>query len=169
MKRSCTFMLPIHFVMKRKISIEIISFLFILLFLYASLSKAFDYRAFVVQVGQSPILTGFGRIIPWLIISIEFVLVIILMIPRLRLIGFCLSFSIMVMFTAYIIAILRFSNYVPCSCGGVLARMGWSEHLVFNLVFTALSVVGIILQEREVTDSEIESSFPGTTLNSDAL
>ncbi|MEJ0031509.1 MAG: MauE/DoxX family redox-associated membrane protein [Bacteroidota bacterium] len=41
----------------------------------------------------------------------------------------------MVMFTAYIVVITRFSEYTPCSCGGVLEKMSWDQHLVFNIGF----------------------------------
>jgi hypothetical protein len=55
----------------------------------------------------------------------------------------------MVMFTAYIVAILNFSNYVPCSCGGVLEKLGWREHLIFNSAFVVLGLIGIVLQAEE--------------------
>lgn len=136
--------------MKRKIALEIISFLFILLFMYAALAKLMDYQKFTVQIGQSPLLTGFGNTIPWMVITAEMLIAVMLIIPRLRLPALFAAFSLMTMFTAYIIAILNFSPYVPCSCGGVLEKLGWSEHLVFNSVFVALGLVGIVLQAREI-------------------
>lgn len=134
-------------VMKRKITLEIISFLFILLFLYVSFSKLLDFQRFTVQIGQSPMLTGFGSIIPWLVIVGEIGISILLMIPRLRLVGFYAAFSLMVMFTAYIIAILNYSTYIPCSCGGILEKLGWTEHLIFNVFFIALALIAILLTQ----------------------
>lgn len=134
---------------KRKIIIEIISFLFIVLFLYVSFSKLLDYQKFTVQIGQSPLLTGFGDFIPWLVLGSEIGVSILLMLPRLRLIGFFAAFSLMVMFTVYIFAILNFSDYVPCTCGGVLEKLGWREHLLFNSAFVGLSLTGIVLQSKE--------------------
>ncbi len=67
--------------------------------------------------------------------------------PRLCLAGLYAAFSLMTMFTAYIVAILRFSDYVPCSCGGVLQNMTWNQHLVFNIAFVLLALTGIILKE----------------------
>jgi hypothetical protein len=49
----------------------------------------------------------------------------------------------MTMFTAYIVAILKFSDFVPCSCGGVLEHLGWPEHLILNIAFTVLALIGI--------------------------
>lgn len=135
--------------MKRKIAIEILSFLFILLFVYAAFHKLIDYQKFRVQIGQSPLLTGFGDVIPWMVIALELIIAVMLMSTRVRLIAFFAAFSLMTMFTTYIVAILSFSPYVPCSCGGVLERLGWTEHLIFNGVFVLLGLAGILLQAKE--------------------
>ncbi len=51
--------------MKAKmILIEVICSLFIILFLYASITKLMDYQKFVVQLGQSPMLTAMARKLP---------------------------------------------------------------------------------------------------------
>jgi len=57
----------------------------------------------------------------------------------------------MVMFTAYIFIILNYTSFVPCSCGGVLEKLGWQSHLVFNLFFVFLAVLGIILYKDSGT------------------
>jgi len=132
--------------MKQRIAVEIISFLFILLFLYASLSKLLDYQKFSAQIGQSPLLTGFGNTIPGLVIGSEIMVSFLLAIPRFRLIALFIALCLMVMFTAYIVAILNFSTYIPCSCGGVLEKLGWRDHVVFNAVFIFLSLIGVLLQ-----------------------
>jgi Methylamine utilisation protein MauE len=131
--------------MKKQLAIETICFLFILLFVYAAGSKLLDVEKFRVQIGQSPLLTAFAEWVAWIIPVTELAVSVMLAVARWRLIGLYASFSLMTMFTAYIIAILQFSDYIPCSCGGILSSMGWTAHLVFNIGFTLLSVVGIIL------------------------
>jgi len=132
----------------REILVETISSLFILLFLYAAASKLLDYQKFTIQVGQSPILTGYEGLIAWMIPSIEILISVLLVMHPARLIGLYASFSLMVMFTAYIAIIINFAERVPCSCGGILAKMGWSEHLVFNGVFVVLAIIAIVLQSK---------------------
>lgn len=132
--------------MKPKIALEIISFLLVLLFTYAAANKLIDYQKFTVQIGLSPLLTGFSGFIPWMVITIEFIISFLLLLPRFRLVALFASFGLMTMFTAYIVAILKFSSFVPCSCGGVLEKLGWTEHLIFNSCFVVLSLLGIILQ-----------------------
>lgn len=132
-------------IMKKNIAIEIIYFLFILLFTYAAVTKLIDYRSFVAQIGQSPLLTNFAGILAWLVPGGELVIAGMLAVKRLRQTGLYAAFGLMVMFTAYIIAVLQFSKDIPCSCGGVLESLGWTEHLIFNIVFVGLGLAGIIL------------------------
>jgi hypothetical protein len=132
--------------MFRKICIEVICFLFGLLFFYAALSKLLDYPKFVIQVGQSPLLTGFGGVIPGLVITVELALAVLLWIPRLRLVALYGSLSLMAVFTAYVVVMLTAAPFVPCSCGGILEALGWREHAVFNSGFVLMGVAGILLQ-----------------------
>ena len=131
--------------MKRQTFIEIISILFILLFVYAATSKLIDYQKFRVQLGQSPLLTSFAGLVAWLIPSIEILIAILLAIPRYRLTGLYASFSLMTMFTMYIFIITHYSEYIPCSCGGVLAKMSWNVHFVFNILLIILALIAILL------------------------
>lgn len=135
--------------MKKIIIIETICFLFIVLFVYAAASKLADVEQFRVQIGNSPLLTDFAGVIAWIIPIGEIVVAIALAIPRLRLAALYAAFSLMIMFTAYIIIILNFADHVPCSCGGVLEKLGWTEHLIFNIVFVLLALVGIIILSKQ--------------------
>ena len=140
--------------MKKKIAIEIICFLFILLFTYAAVMKLMDVQKFTVQIGQSPLLTNFAGVVAWGIPITELLIAGMLAITRLRLWGLYASFGLMTMFTAYIIAILQFSEHIPCSCGGVLESMGWTEHLIFNIGFVLLGLGGVILHSKGQESNE---------------
>jgi uncharacterized membrane protein YphA (DoxX/SURF4 family) len=142
-------------IMKKSIIIEIICFLFILLFVYASLMKLRDVDQFVAQLQQSPLLLPFAKWVSWVIPSIELIVAALLVIRRFQLIGLIASFALMVMFTVYIGVILTFEDHVPCSCGGILSKMGWTEHLIFNLVFVLLSIAGIYLIGKEPRKDEV--------------
>jgi len=135
--------------MKRKTVVDIIAYLFIVLFIYASVNKLIDYDNFSAELGKSPLLTAFARWIAWGIPVIELVVVVLLTVPKWALVGFYAAFSLMTMFTAYIIAILKFSDFIPCSCGGVLQSMNWDQHLVFNIFFIVLGFIGILLYEAD--------------------
>jgi uncharacterized membrane protein YphA (DoxX/SURF4 family) len=130
---------------KKAITLEIITSLLMLLFIYAGLSKLLDFQTFKVELGKSPLLTAFAGGVALFIPTIEIIIAGILAIPRWRWIGLYAAYSLMLMFTAYIIAILKFSDYIPCSCGGILQNMSWNTHLVFNVVFVLLALTGIML------------------------
>lgn len=146
--------------MKRKVIIEIISLLFILLFTYAAVSKLIDYEKFKVQIGQSPLLTAYEAWIVWAVPGIEIVISFMLAIPRTRHLALYGAFSMMVMFSAYIVVILNFSDYVPCSCGGILEKLGWTEHLFFNIGFVLLALWGIILISKDEENNTLSISQP---------
>lgn len=129
---------------KRKLFIEIVAFLHIALFIYASTSKLLDYENFQIQLGQSPLLSGFTWWISWGVPTLEIIISITLVIPSSRIYGLVASFTLMVMFSTYIFTVLHFSNYVPCGCGGILEDMKWEDHLLFNFGFVLLSAAAIV-------------------------
>lgn len=137
--------------MRSRIFVEIISFLFILLFAYAATSKVLDFNEFKVQLLRSPILTTVAGVAAYAVPISEIVIAVALMIPALRFFGLLAAYLLMVSFTAYIVLILKFSFYVPCSCGGVLESLGWDEHFVFNISFVVLGIVGVLLQSKVIS------------------
>lgn len=122
-----------------------ICYLTALLFIYAATSKVLDYENFIIQLGQSPLLSAFARWMSATVPMTEIILAIGLFIPRLRFVSLLGSFTLMVMFTAYIYIILNYSAFVPCSCGGVLEKMTWNQHLIFNFIFVVLIGIAITL------------------------
>lgn len=121
---------------------------FFLLFLYAASSKLLDYEKSELQMSKSPIITDFAFILVWLVPSTEIIIAIMLVIPRTTMLGLYATLGLMSMFTAYIIAILYFTDSIPCSCGGVLEKMSWDQHLIFNIFFMILSVTAILIQTK---------------------
>jgi len=133
----------------KSIILDSICLLYVLLFVYAAVSKLLDFENFRVQLGQSPLISSFAG---WLSLTVplsELLIALLLLIHKTRMYGLYLSYFLMVLFTTYIFIILNYSASIPCSCGGVLEQMGWQEHLWFNVFFIALAVVGIILMQRK--------------------
>lgn len=135
--------------------VTIICYLYVLLFIYTAVSKFLDFENFQVQLGQSPLLSAFAGWVSWGVLLIELFTAGLLMFDKTRRIGLYIAFILMAMFTAYIFIILNFSPFVPCSCGGVLEKMGWTEHLIFNISFLLLAALGIFLskEKKEGTNS----------------
>ncbi len=139
--------------MTRKITVEVIVFLYNLLFVYAAVSKLIGYERFIAQLKQSPLLYAYAETIVWVIPGLELGITLMFVFQRTRALGLYFATGLMVGFTAYILAILYLSPVVPCSCGGVLEVMGWKAHLGFNLGFVALGFIGIRLQQSEAANA----------------
>ena len=122
-----------------------VSFFFIILFIYAAASKMFDFENFQVQLAQSPLLSAYAGFISYAVIILELVIVGLLCFNLTHLWGLFASFAIMVAFTVYIFLILNYSDFVPCSCGGILEKMGWTEHLIFNIGCVVMAGVAIMI------------------------
>ncbi|MBZ4040935.1 MULTISPECIES: MauE/DoxX family redox-associated membrane protein [Flavobacterium] len=132
----------------KSVFIEAVSLLFVLLFVYAAIAKFLDFENFQIQLGQSPLLSVFASWIAWLVPIIELLIAILLVIPKFRNIGLWASFSLMIMFTVYIFIVLHYSSFVPCSCGGILEKMSWNVHLIFNIIFVILAVAAILFNMK---------------------
>jgi uncharacterized membrane protein YphA (DoxX/SURF4 family) len=129
----------------KTIIIETVCLLYILLFVYAAISKLMDFENFRVQLGQSPLLSAFAGSIAWMVPVLELLIAVLIVLKKWRLTGLFAAFSLMIMFTTYIYVILNHSSFVPCSCGGILEKMGWTEHFFFNMAFIMLAAVGILI------------------------
>lgn len=129
----------------KNVIVEIISLLYVLLFIYAATSKLLDYQHFKIELGQSPLLSAFAQWIAILIPAVEYLTCLLILISRCRLVGLFSAYGLMVMFTVYIFIILNYTSFVPCSCGGVLEKLDWRSHMIFNLFFVFLGLMAIIL------------------------
>jgi hypothetical protein len=112
---------------------------------YAATSKILDFENFKIQLGQSPLLSSYADWITIIVPLSEFFIAFLLLIPKFRFIGLFASYFLMVLFTAYIYIILSYSAFIPCSCGGILEKMTWNQHLVFNIIFIVFAIVAILL------------------------
>src|SRR5436190_1865895 len=83
-------------------------------FIYTALSKALEFQNFQAQLGQSPLLSAYTGFISYSLLAVEFTIALIRAIPKTRFLGLVASFTLMILFTAYIIVILNYSSFVPC-------------------------------------------------------
>lgn len=122
-------------------------YFFILLFVYAAISKTLDFENFKVQLAQSPLVSAYAGFISYSVIVTELIIAGLLLSERTRTIALYLSLGLMVSFTVYIYLILNYSDFVPCSCGGILEKMSWNEHLFFNLGCVILCIISLYIDK----------------------
>jgi len=135
------------------ISKQFFIYFFIILFVYAAVSKLADFENFQVQVAQSPLLSAFASFIAYATVIGELIIALMICFQKSRLLGLYLFLGFMTAFTVYIFLILNYSPFVPCSCGGVLEDLGWWEHLWFNGVVCLVTVFIIITDNDTISSS----------------
>ncbi|MDB5143663.1 MAG: hypothetical protein JWQ66_2376 [Mucilaginibacter sp.] len=129
---------------------ELIRFLLILLFVYAAVSKLIDFDRSRGQMLNQVFPSAIAEILMWAVPIAELITAGLLLFKRTYLPGLYLSMELMAVFTLYIILVLlNVFGRIPCSCGGVLQKMGWVPHLFFNLFFLLLTVTGIYITYKE--------------------
>jgi uncharacterized membrane protein YphA (DoxX/SURF4 family) len=127
-------------------ALNIISGVLAAMFFYASFSKFTNYekaeRDMKNQIFPQPI----AELLTWLIPLIEIIVVLLLLFPQTRKKALWASMLLLTAFTAYIALIMTgIFGRIPCSCGGILQRMSYGTHLLFNLFFICLSLLGIAI------------------------
>lgn len=130
---------------------EIISILFIVLFVYAGLTKLMEGDRFFNNLNNSPILPdgATAYILSWGVPTLEIVLALLITIPKTRLKGLYGSLGLMVLFTLYVAGIMFLSPYTPCSCGGVITLLSWPQHLILNLSLIVFVLIAIWLYRKK--------------------
>lgn len=135
--------------MKKQILLEGIVSLLVMMFLYASFSKYFDFAGFQRAMYRQPFPHWFSTVLIIFLPPAEILISILLITAKKRTLGLRVAVILMALFTAYIASILlHFFTKVPCSCGGVIARLNWQQHLVFNCCFLVLAITGLIIQQK---------------------
>ncbi|MCL1637921.1 MAG: hypothetical protein DI539_18795 [Flavobacterium psychrophilum] len=127
----------------KKIFVFITTGIIILLFCYAAVSKLLDFENFQAQISASPLLNKLSQFLPYTIIIVEFLIAGLLCYRKTRNIGLIGSIILMLIFSGYIALLLSTSDHLPCSCGGILEKMSWHQHLYFNIGCVILSVIAL--------------------------
>ena len=128
--------------------VECIAALFILLFCYTAITKWTGHAAFVFALSRSPLVGSIATPLSWFIPAVELGTAGLLFFPRTRRLGLLISAILMIAFTLYLGYMLAFVDRLPCSCGGVISKLSWKEHFVFNSMFTLLALAGWWLMKR---------------------
>ncbi|RYE02141.1 MAG: hypothetical protein EOP50_00730 [Sphingobacteriales bacterium] len=126
---------------KNRIS-EVCTALLLLLLVYTGSVKLLDYPAFRMVLHTSRWIGSFAPLVAWLLPVLELAIAVLLFIPSTRQSGLAASTMLLSLFTLYVGYMLVFEPKLPCSCGGVISGMGWPQHLLFNLFYTAIALLG---------------------------
>ena len=146
--------------MKRKIALESIISLLILLFLYTGLTQLLAYKYFHGNIYNQPIFQWSKPILVYAVPGVQLLIVAGLLFEKTRMKALWASLILLSIFAAYIVLIiLNMLARVPCSCGGVISTFTWPQHLVFNLFFMLLNVIAIVLMKKRTTETSVDAQL----------
>lgn len=123
---------------------ELIIFILIILWAYTFASKIFDFDTFDRQIKGAYLLSAGGAVLPYILQVVHLGIVTFLIKRNSRGLGLLTSLSVMVIYTAYLIYILKFAPSIPCSCIAVFHGMNWNDQLYFNFIALAINLIGLI-------------------------
>ena len=105
-------------------------------------------------MNNQPLPNSWTPFLVWAIPLSEIAISLALLFESTRLLGLYASLILMIVFTIYTgIVLLHFFPYVPCSCGGVIRKLTWRQHLFLNLFYVAISAIGVVQQRRKLFKS----------------
>jgi hypothetical protein len=107
-----------------------------------------DFEKFQIQMTESPLLSTFAGFLPYVLVISEFIIAGLLCYRITQNAGLLASFILMLFFTGYIAHMLLTSENLPCSCGGILEKMTWTEHLYFNIGCAVLAILALVYNKK---------------------
>ncbi len=125
------------------------SILFTLLFVCDATSKFIGFTHFNTQLEGFLIIGDYATRGTWGMPIVQLVIATLFMLPKLMLLAFYTSFSLMILFITSIILVLNFSDDVLCFCTGILP-LDRKDHLVFNMNLIGLVPIGVMTINKQV-------------------
>lgn len=131
------------------LTIEAITSVLLLLWIYTGLNKLIHYDKFSFEIGRSPFLQHIPPLAVAVIPVSELLIAALLIFKRTRLLGLYVSLFLMTLFTGYVYIMLHYAYDLPCSCGGIIELLTWEQHLIVNFMLTPLTAIAIMLHDRQ--------------------
>lgn len=150
--------------MKRSTIAEIIAFPCTILFLYTGFAKIIDFDISQAQFSIAPIVSAAPGLAAVLLPSTEILTAVLLFLPKTRWIGFRAALLLMIVFTGYVIYILKQPGNQPCTCGGALEMLSWRQHLFLNSSFILLASLGIKCTDAKNQSPKMNTYKPPITI-----
>jgi putative oxidoreductase len=134
-----------------------------IMFFYAAISKLSNFEISKMEMMNQVFPRAVAAQLVWLVPVIELSITFLLVLKSTQLTGLYVSALLMAAFSVYIsISMSGAFGRIPCSCGGILRHMSYGTHLVFNLFFLVIAVLGIIIKQRWINHNGFTSKERNT-------
>jgi hypothetical protein len=130
--------------------LNISSFLLVLLFAYTGLNKLLTQKEFSQQLLQNAFLHPFAIPLSFALPITEIIIAICLVFKYSWMVGIWSAALLMTLFSVYV-GFMLFQHKAPlhCTCGGVISSITWRQHLLFNILFSAIAWASLIIHKRK--------------------
>ncbi|MES2374865.1 MAG: MauE/DoxX family redox-associated membrane protein [Bacteroidota bacterium] len=127
---------------------QVTRLILIFLFAYTAVNKLLNLDVFRQSMMVAHIPEGLAEIISVIVPVSEIILVLLLTINQTKRLGLYGSLIIFLVFTGYIIYMKLWLSKLPCSCGGVIQKLTWNQHLFLNILLTVLIYYVIMVDKK---------------------
>jgi hypothetical protein len=128
---------------------SLVNYLTIFVFAYSAIDKTLNFDEFYIQFAKIPMIYELELWpLAYVLILIEFVIVIMLIIDKTRIFGQYFAISSLLIFTVYILTKYIVDNN-SCSCGGIFTFISIELHIVINLLLIAGLGYSILEGEKQ--------------------
>jgi NAD/NADP transhydrogenase beta subunit len=140
---------------------ELTIFVLIVVWAYTFAGKIFDFDTFNRQIKGAYLLSAGGSVLPYILQAVHLMIVILLINKNWRRLGLLTSLSVLILYTAYLIYVLKFAPSIPCSCIAVKSGMNWIDQLYFNFIAVIINIVGLItfLSLKRAPHNSIQTTY----------
>ncbi|PTS94928.1 hypothetical protein DBR11_22260 [Pedobacter sp. HMWF019] len=132
----------------KRIIVDVICYLFVALFIYTAASKLIAMDTFRVVLANYPLIGRYHSVVAYLVPLTEIGISTALILPISRKNGLIASMILMVLFLIYILYMFYIDSDLPCSCGGIIAKLSWKNHVWFNSGLILLAFIGLKIYKK---------------------
>jgi hypothetical protein len=132
---------------KKELISEIITYFFILLFVFAGLRKLIDLEMFIKEVygfalfgSHSAIRTEFATLS-----TFELITALLLTLPKTRVLGWYATFVHLFFINIAMFYMQQFAKIIPIYYGGIIPGAPFIVHFIFNLATLFAALLGLLL------------------------
>jgi len=136
--------------MKKVSIIELISLLFIFLFLYTAVSTIVNYDSFKLHLAQSTLTKDHAYLLSRLIPALELMTVGLLSYSPTRITGLIMSLKMTIIFTAHSAYMLMNHEHLSSGYIRILSVCSWKQHILFGCILMAVAMAATVLQLRNI-------------------
>ena len=141
--------------------LDTVNLILIAVLLYAAVNKFIHYQSFRFELNLTPAIKGLVKHFVWMIPGIEFLISLLLMINKTRILALYLS---IIIFSTYLFSMFTLRMYVPNIRGGILDRLTFNQYIIANSILLILAIIGIFsfyISRSAIGKEDVESHCLG--------